>query len=623
MIGSEIYKTFESKKAEAEIFLASFGNDNVKRNAAINNVYLKLYKEDPTFIWFAAAVLGSEKVGQNLQTTMAGSFVEFNTPDFEYLHNQLSDGNQKIFTHMISRYLTFKEVGMDGLNHLRNSKYADFFGDEVTYKLFEDHSVNSHRFENVAFELGLSKYDPRVIEYFMLNQSNLKNTIQETVDFMKVEQGVLQDMYTAKVVDMLTNPLFVKIGEQLGLTGVQIDGVFYSFAKSVPDPANQEQREEYFTKLIETVGQLYQDDTKLSDFLSSVEVAALRSIFNTNPYKDSLKTVGGIAAIDKFAAYNNSFEEKVDSFIRENTNEAYLGFYGIARPEIIEEVLSQSGFELSDLDLKALLNSTHTIAQFNDSHDNAGSSSVEEVNLVEAMLHQDLYISMDLSDTNYQIVHPTRADFRASPYFTAENMNGSIVHWGKGIPWMAPSAAIVETPNGKIFYYDMFGLTKGITFPMMIDASTNTLLTVPVDRNGNYSDGNTIDIIKQNINLFGDTGDIVNNNALKLQIINNMAHQVPAMHNQAAHHAIAKRLDDVRKLNLTDVIKTSDDSIQGLDKAALSNMTISNASLEEGGKMRCLGFDGNTVEVINPHDGNGDNILEMCFPKNGYYWEQL
>ncbi|MFO1258362.1 MAG: hypothetical protein U1E78_08155 [Gammaproteobacteria bacterium] len=611
MNADDVYHIFQNKADATQDYLASFGDDGVKRNAAINNAYLKLYKEDPTFIWLAAAVLGSEKVGQNLQAAAVGEFSVINGADFNLLRNQLSEGNQKIFEHMISRYLTYKEVGIEGLRQLNQSKYARLFGEAEIFSLFEEHQVNCNAYKNTATELGLSKYDPRVIEHFMLDHKNRENVENVAIGFMVIEQDAVQFMYIDNVVKMLTDPIFVGIGEKLGLTGVSIDGIFYSFSEYIRDPSDLNERIEYFRAIIEKVGALYQDHDKLNDFMRSVEVAALRSIFNTNPYKESLNNIGGFATLEKFSEHNSSFEDKVDAFIKANSNEPHLGFYKVARPEIIEEALTQSNIMLSNLDLNQLINLV-----------DSSQLSIPQ-NEVEPLIPQDLYISLDLSDTNYQIVHATRADFQASPFFTAENMNGSIVHWGKSVPWMAPSAAIVETPNGKIFYYDMFGLTKGITFPMMVDASTNTLLTVPVDRNGNYQDGNTLDFIKNNISLFSDPGHIVNNNALKLEIIHNMPHAARMVHQQAAEHAISKRMNDIRELKLSDVIKYGNDSIQGLEESSLSNVRVSTSSLQDDGDWRCFGYDGiDTSEVINPYGGYGNHIVEMCIPKNPYYWEQ-
>ncbi|MFO1259210.1 MAG: hypothetical protein U1E78_12485 [Gammaproteobacteria bacterium] len=67
MTAIQAHLTFQYNVDETEKYLASFGNDSIKRNAAINNTYLKLYKEDPTFIWLAAAVLGSRRFNSEVQ----------------------------------------------------------------------------------------------------------------------------------------------------------------------------------------------------------------------------------------------------------------------------------------------------------------------------------------------------------------------------------------------------------------------------------------------------------------------------------------------------------------------------------------------------------------------------
>src|SRR5690606_26039505 len=99
----------------------------------ITNTYYKLSEYDPAFIWFAGATIGSGKVGENIYFSGNGSLLNqsetlstlvtnntpINTAHIQNFYDYLPFGNQKIFTNLLPIYLTYKEIGIDGLNALK------------------------------------------------------------------------------------------------------------------------------------------------------------------------------------------------------------------------------------------------------------------------------------------------------------------------------------------------------------------------------------------------------------------------------------------------------------------------------------------------------------------------
>ncbi len=70
MISSQTAYNIYQKNENATIqLLAPYNNGPLEINAVITNTYLALSKNDPAFLWLAAGAIGSNKVGENIQSS--------------------------------------------------------------------------------------------------------------------------------------------------------------------------------------------------------------------------------------------------------------------------------------------------------------------------------------------------------------------------------------------------------------------------------------------------------------------------------------------------------------------------------------------------------------------------
>ena len=129
---TEAYAVFLDKDQKTKGFIKKF-SDSQLANAAITSIYWKLSKKDPAFLWFQGAAIASNQVGKNIlssgsraiieQSELLANAITNNTPiktdELEILYNSLAMGNIAIFENIIPLYLTYQEIGIEGLKLLR------------------------------------------------------------------------------------------------------------------------------------------------------------------------------------------------------------------------------------------------------------------------------------------------------------------------------------------------------------------------------------------------------------------------------------------------------------------------------------------------------------------------
>lgn len=111
--------------------LNSMGNNPQAINAFITNTYAALSQNDPAFLWFSLGTVVSNKVGQNLQFSAQTSIHLANQAPFaNVILNNFSEGNQAIFKNIVTLFLTYESIGMDGIELLRDSSFENPFNND-------------------------------------------------------------------------------------------------------------------------------------------------------------------------------------------------------------------------------------------------------------------------------------------------------------------------------------------------------------------------------------------------------------------------------------------------------------------------------------------------------------
>lgn len=317
MQAENAYNIFLEYKDKTNSLLNSVKSPSEK-NAIINNTYLSLYKQDPTFLWLAAGTIGSEKVGQNIHLSSIADFSTFDKSKIQTVFNQLPKGNQDIFENIIPIYLTYKKIGIDGINKIKNSAFkADFASEQIYESLALDHSVKT-KLHDLANSNNLNPLDNNLMNAFFSDKENRDLALQVATKLMEHEQDIVQAMYTPELSEAFTDPTFIKLGNALGLTGVVVNGKYFSFSDYIDNPADDSQRKEYFRIILTEIADQYAHPDTLKKYLSQVNIAALRSLWSINPFKESIHSINAPDLMERAEAFNVEFLRKIHEFTNED-----------------------------------------------------------------------------------------------------------------------------------------------------------------------------------------------------------------------------------------------------------------------------------------------------------------
>lgn len=219
---------------------------------------------------------------------------------------------------------------------------------------------------------------------------------------------------------------------------------------------------------------------------------------------------------------------------------------------------------------------------------------------------QEPFFMIDMNDSNLELIHFTKDDVRNSPLYTKHYWNGNISYMNPDLPWMEPHAGFVETPDGKFHYFTMLGINKGLSFPVFYDKNTNLPLGLPKDKLGNFTEQNTLDVIKSNPQLFDDPGDIANNTAVQFVMMRNAAINAAHHHGNIFNGVISNRIETIKKLAYADVLENK----SNLDFSHLKTFDAHNSDLKSMGGSNTHRITGESIDENRLCKGGGE--VHIC-----------
>ncbi|MCS5709789.1 hypothetical protein CC99x_012855 [Candidatus Berkiella cookevillensis] len=488
---TEAYAVFKEKQNQTLEFINKY-DDPQHANAAITSVYWQLSKKDPTFLWFQGAAIASNQVGKNILASGSGAIIEqseflssaitnntpINTGDLQILYNSLIEGNKTIFENIIPLYLTYQEIGIEGLNllHLADGNMS-VVSDNI-FDAFVGHNSLSKKANDIANELGLEINDPSVTKALFADEKNLDCAYKAALFLIEHEQNIVQKMYQPDFTAALKNEHFTNIAELLKLTGVTVGGQYYSFAQ-IKDPSDISQRMEYFKSVLSAIKEQYLFPDTLKKFLFDVDHAFVDSFNRINPYHFDANSEGGVNNIQSHR-FRFDFIKPIDSFLTENF------------------IVNQEALFHNNTDISFIDNGSHSIFPSVFS----GEKEISKITIDPLATFLSMNPSFEvIAETPEELL--ASSDYFKSPWYYATALSNP------QLPYLNNSTYIVVYDVQDILYYPIDGEVRGITFPFIFDTNTGVPLTVPLfDDIGHYSHESTIDILYSTPELFNTPGHI-------------------------------------------------------------------------------------------------------------------
>ncbi len=239
---------------------------------------------------------------------------------------------------------------------------------------------------------------------------------------------------------------------------------------------------------------------------------------------------------------------------------------------------------------------------------------------------QDLFLSLDMSSTNLELIHLTKDDLKNSHLYTVKSSQGMTSYSNKDLPWLHENIYILEV-NGKFFLYNHYGINKGLAFPLFFDKTTKLPIGLPLDINGDFTEMDALKVLEHSPHLFNEPGHIFNNMALAVYEMQHIAAQTAFMHSNIGMNAVQDRLATFKKININEIIKLKNDALETFNKNLSDHEKILNenkATLStSSGNWRegkyCFGYNGINTSPVEEYLGDESKIIvEMCFDKNPY-----
>lgn len=237
-----------------------------------------------------------------------------------------------------------------------------------------------------------------------------------------------------------------------------------------------------------------------------------------------------------------------------------------------------------------------------------------EEHITEA-IPQYKYITIDMSDSNLELIHLTKDDLRKSDLYSHENFNGATFYKNASLPWLHAHSSFLESA-GKFYFYNGHGINKGVAFPLFYDKTTNLPLGLPLDNRGNFVEQNALDVLENSPALFNDPGHAVNNMALQVRMMQHAAIHGAGIHAHNALNAVNHRLDGLRKLSLDEIIDTKKDMGSVLSDKLSNTTKISATSGNTLDGKYC--FDYNHLDTSGFDPKYGKILVEICFNTNPF-----
>lgn len=293
------------------------GNDAVKRNACINNIYNQLKDVNPYLWWPGAAVMGSEKVGQNINTAqLLNNHLLGLHPDARELADKLPFGNALIAKDIVPLLLVYKNEGYAGIQKLENKISEDYPGSfDQLLTAFKNQVEMDKKVLEIANAMKKHRNDPAVMIEVFSHSNNVKLAFSIAVNMVFHEQKIVQKMYTPELVSALSRPYNNAAGAIAHLGGVDINGKYFRMSDYVKDFANFDQRMSYFKAIFSEVAKMHADPIKMIEYYKQINRKLYLSNQRAAPYEPTARESISHWERQENAKFDKKIKEQTQAFI--------------------------------------------------------------------------------------------------------------------------------------------------------------------------------------------------------------------------------------------------------------------------------------------------------------------
>ncbi|MBS0288149.1 MAG: hypothetical protein JSR17_12695 [Proteobacteria bacterium] len=251
-----IKEIFFSNIEEAKNYLNQYGNSGHDKNSGVSLSYDHIAKNDPLFIWFSAATIGSIQVGKTID--LVNNPVLNHCESTNNLSLGFAYGNQKIHNNVVSLYYIYKDYGIKGLYKLKESDPDSIYISFEAIKSFEHYTDIQNQAKQYAVINNLNPNDMATIKHILSQQENVELLKISSMLLMQHEQNIVQPMYEMSFYldektlgQTLNDTNFIEklIANKIELSGAKILDKYISTDSY--DFSNYEQRVAYFDKVFD------------------------------------------------------------------------------------------------------------------------------------------------------------------------------------------------------------------------------------------------------------------------------------------------------------------------------------------------------------------------------------
>ncbi len=448
-----------------EKLIDSMGDNPQKINAFITNTYATLLHNEPAFLWFELGAIVSTTVGKNIQTAIQGNiYPAGQAGPANIALNAFAMGNQAIFKDIVPLFLTYQEIGLEGITLLENSILVDSFRKPWVSNAFKGFAELQTAQKEIAQSLNLSLENLNVISNLFSDEKYLEQAHKIAMNIANQEQKTVQDIYDDDFLAVMLDPALGLIGHAAKLDEIRILDQSFPFFDYIDNPADIDQRLKFAEVLLNAIEEGIRNG-EFERLQHEVINHANHSLWMANPNAAS-HTLGDI-------------------------NGAYWGQQAdLCDQEIKNQVIAFINNEMNPTTLQETV-----IPPFIDNHD-------QNISSIFSGMHEIVKINVDpldyflVNNPNYEVIAKDISELWASTNYLRAPINGGTALWNPQIPYLNNSTYIALYNDGEYHYYQPHGEVRGITFPFIFDKNTGVPLTMPMlDAAGHYDHASTIDTI--------------------------------------------------------------------------------------------------------------------------------
>ncbi len=464
-----IMEIFLHNKNEAQEYLSQYGTTGQDRNIGVSLSYEQIYKNDPLFVWFSAATLGSIQVGKAISLV---NYIPLNHFDsINTISLGFSYGNQEIHNNIVALYNTYQDYGVEGLRKLQELDETEKYISEEAVKAFEIYSEIKAQANQYAKSFNFSSNHIEVVKYILNQHENIILLKKASTLLVQHEQTIVQPMYELlfyenglTVGETLNDVSFVQklIANKIEWAGAKILDNYIS--TDGYDFSSYEQRMSYFSKVFDEYFKILTQEEGYE---------------RINEQRESM-----IADLEvKYIAYGEHFQEQ-NNYVQ--AGNIYL-----------------ENIELSDTNQDPSIKVTNE-----NSVQNILSTIIAGENEIVKISLDPLDVFLKINP-NYEVIAHDISELWASTNYHRTPLYGGTALWNPNISYLSNSTYLALYDDGEYHYHQPNGEVRGITFPFLYDKSTGVPLTMRIlDAAGHYDHISTIDTIYNNPQAFNSPSHI-------------------------------------------------------------------------------------------------------------------